>query len=304
MAPTVEVYTAAAAAVTAAALLYACRPGTSAATLRATAPQKERIVVFSRFPAAGTTKTRLIPAVGEHGAAYLQRRMSERLLEQLRAWAAGATAAGKGCLIELRHYGGSRADMEGWLYPRFAADQLLMRPQPKEGGLGHKIAQSFREAFAEGATRVTVVGCDIPMLSGREVAAAFALVGGEGDVEPASAEHADMALGPAADGGYYLVTLSRAPFEGDPTLLDKLFDGERIACALCIPPATKLLLLVCGWDSIPQRVVGCWWHRVLRFCSRRAEKWVACGRSLQGAPRPCGGSSARSRCRWACAARC
>ena len=49
----------------------------------AAAPQTrpvERLIVFTRYPRAGTTKTRLIPALGPAGAAALQRRMTERIL--------------------------------------------------------------------------------------------------------------------------------------------------------------------------------------------------------------------------------
>jgi len=36
----------------------------------------ERLIVFTRYPEPGTTKTRLIPVLGPEGAAELQRRMT------------------------------------------------------------------------------------------------------------------------------------------------------------------------------------------------------------------------------------
>ena len=193
----------------------------------------ERVVVFSRFPQPGNTKTRLIPAVGADGASFLQRRMTEELLGQLRAWGRSAgrdPRAGAATLVEMRHYGGSRADMDGWLGRRFSGgDALFMRPQMAGGGLGNKIAEAFSRAFDEGAQRVCVVGCDIPQLGAAEIEADFAALSGGG---------ADMVLGPALDGGYYLVALSRDHLVQDNTeqprrpltraLLEELFDGEAI----------------------------------------------------------------------------
>ena len=204
---------AAAAAALAAALCAGC-----ALAERRWLGASERVVVFSRYPVAGTTKTRLVPAVGEDGAAFLQRRMTEELLSQLQTWSRATGAA----LVEMRHYGGSRADMQGWLGRRFrGADALFMRAQLATGGLGNKIAEAFDSAFREGAQRVCVVGCDIPALSHEEIEAAFAALSGG----------ADMVLGPALDGGYYLVALSRATAGGamDRDRLEALFDGEKIA---------------------------------------------------------------------------
>ena len=82
--------------------------------------------------------------------------------------------------------------------------------QPTSGGLGTRIAAAFRAAFASGADRVVVAGCDIPALSAAEVRAGFAAL---------SPEAPGPVLGPAADGGYYLVALHRAALP----LLDALF---------------------------------------------------------------------------------
>ena len=42
------------------------------------------LILFTRVPKAGQAKTRLIPALGEHGAAEFQWRLLARLLEELR----------------------------------------------------------------------------------------------------------------------------------------------------------------------------------------------------------------------------
>ena len=45
---------------------------------------KQRVIVFTRYPIPGETKTRLITALGEEGAADLHRQMTEHVVEILR----------------------------------------------------------------------------------------------------------------------------------------------------------------------------------------------------------------------------
>ena len=68
-----------------------------------------------------------------------------------------------------------------------------------EGNLGQRMAASFARAFAQGATSVVLTGSDIPGLDHKLVRTAFQKL-----------ETAPIVLGPAADGGYYLIGM-RAP---------------------------------------------------------------------------------------------
>ena len=73
----------------------------------------QRLIVFTRFPEPGKTKTRLIPALGPEGAARLQRQMTEHIL---------ATAAilsnRPGLTTEIRHEVGNTTSMAEWLGSR------------------------------------------------------------------------------------------------------------------------------------------------------------------------------------------
>ena len=60
--------------------------------------------------------------------------------------------------------------------------------------MGERLEQFFDHAFATGATRVVVIGSDSPTLPLEFVERAFALL-----------QDHDCVLGPATDGGYYLV---------------------------------------------------------------------------------------------------
>ena len=45
---------------------------------------RKRLIIFTRYPEAGTTKTRMIPALGSGGAADLQRRMTDHLVAKVK----------------------------------------------------------------------------------------------------------------------------------------------------------------------------------------------------------------------------
>ena len=150
-----------------------------------------RLLVFSRYPQAGKSKTRLIPALGPQGAAALQRRMTERTL----AWARLAPYT----QIELC-YDGDRAAMHAWLGRR-----ANLRSQG-EGDLGMRMNHCLNRALAEGAPAALLFGCDIPGNTSSNLTRALEAL-----------READLVLGPAKDGGYYLVGLKKpAPglFEG------------------------------------------------------------------------------------------
>lgn len=60
--------------------------------------------------------------------------------------------------------------------------------------LGERMENAFREAFRDGASKAVVIGSDCPDLSGALLREAFQRL-----------DEADFVLGPASDGGYYLL---------------------------------------------------------------------------------------------------
>jgi hypothetical protein len=155
----------------------------------------EHLIVLTRYPESGTTKTRLIPALGAEGAAELQREMTAHTLltaEQLR-FTRRASA-------EVRFAGGTVQRMT-----QMFRTNLPLLPQG-DGDLGARMHRAFIDAFARGARRVVIIGTDCPSLDAAALDAAFE-----------SLRIHDCVLGPARDGGYYLIGLRR------PT--PQLFDG-------------------------------------------------------------------------------
>jgi len=142
--------------------------------------RRPRLVMFTRFPEPGRAKTRLIPALGPAGAAALHRQMTERTLATLRATAYD---------VEVWVTGAPLSAFAEWLGP------VTLRPQG-EGDLGARMARALDPGPA------IIVGSDLPELVPAHVAAAAEILAQD-----------QVALGPAEDGGYWLLGLpAPAPF--------------------------------------------------------------------------------------------
>jgi rSAM/selenodomain-associated transferase 1 len=143
------------------------------------------LLVFAKAPRPGAVKTRLAEAVGAETAAQLYRLLAERELQHTRP------AAGEYQRVVLFTPADAAEEMAHWL-PGEA-----LRPQTG-GDLGERMASAFAEAFAVGARRVVLIGTDVPWLSRESVADALRRL-----------DEVELVLGPADDGGYYLIGLSR-----------------------------------------------------------------------------------------------
>jgi hypothetical protein len=152
---------------------------------------KERVILFTRYPIPGKTKTRLIPALGPEGSCDLHRHLVHHLLRRLEPYTASSRVS-----LEIRFEGGSSSLMEQWL-----GAGLSYLPQG-EGDLGLRMERAFGEAFDQGDERVVLIGSDCPTLTGKILAEALA-----------GLHDTDIVLGPARDGGYYLIGL-RKPVPG------------------------------------------------------------------------------------------
>lgn len=156
---------------------------------------RERLILFTRFPLAGRAKTRLIPCLGAERAAQLQREMTEHVLT--REW---PLVKHRGVKLEVRFEDGSQADMRRWFGRAFT-----FVPQG-QGDLGERMLRATSEALGTGMDAVVVIGADCPELDAALIERAFDALRSN-----------PVVFGPAKDGGYYLVGL-RQP-------LPELFQG-------------------------------------------------------------------------------
>ncbi len=155
----------------------------------------ECLIIFTRYPEPGNTKTRLIPVLGAEGAATLQRQMTEHKLAEVNQLLTFYPLS-----VEVHFAGGNEQLMQEWL-----GSSLVYRRQ-SEGDIGDRMASAFQASFAAGMTAGVLIGSDCPDLNASLMAEAFQLL----------RQH-DLVLGPALDGGYYLIGLRR--------LIPELFTG-------------------------------------------------------------------------------
>ncbi len=139
------------------------------------------LIVIAKEPLAGRAKTRLIPDLGEAGAAAVAR---ASLADTL--WAVAETPAARRILA----LDGSTGD---WLPD--AGFEIV--PQ-REGDLGDRLAGAFEDS---GAAPALLIGMDTPQVNAGLLGAA---------IEALCAEDTDAVLGPASDGGYWAIGLRRS----------------------------------------------------------------------------------------------
>ncbi len=181
------------------------------------------LIVFTRHPERGKVKTRMIPELGAGGACRLQREMTNHVL-------AVARTLPPGIGVEVHHEGGDESRMQ-----RLFGTDFQYWPQA-EGDLGLRMLKSFRFAADRGAKRIVLIGTDCPGISSPLLQQAF----------DGLRTH-DCVLGPAEDGGYYLVGLTLPEpslFAGmawgnenvlAETLVRARLAGMRVSLLQCLP---------------------------------------------------------------------
>ncbi|KAK3602940.1 hypothetical protein CHS0354_039358 [Potamilus streckersoni] len=157
--------------------------------------RKREVVLFTRYPVLGVTKTRLIPELGSVGASVAQTYMTEHILSILK----DLSVAFHNLDITVQYYGGTREDILYWLQRRTIGMNINFKHQKGEG-LGVKLKNAVKESFSKGHDYVIVIGGDIPGISKEILLEAFTHLN----------NNADMVLGKAEDGGYYLVGFSKS----------------------------------------------------------------------------------------------
>lgn len=141
------------------------------------------LLIFTRNPVPGKCKTRLAATVGEKAAL-------EIYLFLLRH-TASVCAALKG-VDKLVYFSEPPANDAIW-------DPETFYHRVQEGDdLGLRMQRAFENAFKSGYTEVIIIGSDLYDLSTSDLREAFDRFSGS-----------EVVLGPAADGGYYLLGLKR-----------------------------------------------------------------------------------------------
>ena len=165
------------------------------------------IVVMARPLVRGAVKTRLARALGEDGALAVYERL-------LRGTLASAERAPDAALVLAETPLAGEAAAVDALVGRDRWSRL----EQQGGGLGERLAGVFADLFAAGAGAVVVVGSDSPALPSEYLEQAFAdLANGQ------------IVLGPAADGGYYLIAACRETWDTAADSLTKLLTSSPMS---------------------------------------------------------------------------
>ena len=137
------------------------------------------LIVFTREPAAGTTKTRMMPYYESGQCADLHLSFIKDIHRELR----NADAD-----IIVSYTGGEPVKLRSV----FGEKKVFIEQRGED--LGHRMYHALEDVFAMGYEKAVLIGTDIPELRAESINAAFAKLDGE-----------DIVLGPTADGGYYLI---------------------------------------------------------------------------------------------------
>ena len=174
------------------------------------------LILFTRVPKAGQAKTRLIPALGEHGAAEFQWRLLARLLGELRH---GAEQG----LWRLRVYYCGTEGLER--LRSMAGEGVVFVEQADNADLGVRMRAALERELGAGAPVVGLMGSDLPEATAGVVAEALGLL-----EDPA----VDVSLCPVEDGGYWFVGLKQPfpqLFKGTTYGGASVFEDALAACA-------------------------------------------------------------------------
>jgi rSAM/selenodomain-associated transferase 1 len=150
-------------------------------------PQPSIVLLFIKAPVRGQVKSRLAAAIGEEMALELYKRFILDIVDTVNA---------------------SNHPLRICYTPSDAGDMILPWPgqeytamAQKGDDLGARMENAFREIFSEGAAGAVLIGSDIPDLPASIIRDAFDAL-----------TRNDAVIGPASDGGYYLIGFNRAVF--------------------------------------------------------------------------------------------
>lgn len=139
-----------------------------------------RVLLFAKAPRPGLVKTRLARDVGEERALAVYRSSGEQV---------AATVSSEFPLTVWYAPRDAEVEMRAWL-----GDQEFLAQQGSD--LGARMEHAFRQHFARGDNPVLAIGADAPGVTAETIRNALGIL-----------EQADAVLGPAVDGGYYLLGL-------------------------------------------------------------------------------------------------
>jgi len=153
---------------------------------------KQRLIIFYRNPELGKVKSRLAATLGEERALAIYLLMAAHTME----------VVSKVSVDRVVYYSQHIEAEDHWLNADF------QKRSQRGDELGERMKNAFEESFMAGYDSVCIIGTDCLELSVEILVKAF----------EALKDH-DTVIGPAADGGYYLLGMNK--------FIPELFDHKK-----------------------------------------------------------------------------
>lgn len=173
------------------------------------------MIVLAKQPLAGHSKTRLARDVGLEKGQVLAEAFVLDTLDFV------SEQTQRRLLVAY-----SPAEAEGWFASKAPTAELYRQP---EVPFGARVCDVFRRAFRQGAKRCVLIGTDTPQLPTSTLEYAFEAL-----------HSTDVCIGPASDGGYYLIGLR----QDQPRLFEDIPWSTRDVRSVTLQRAQELELSV------------------------------------------------------------
>jgi len=155
------------------------------------------VILFTRYPQAGKCKSRLIPALGAEGALKIYNQLVSHILKQLHFIRSSTETS-----LTIFCTGGSQHQIQEWLNNSYNCKEQ------KGKDLGERMAGALTWGL-ETQRDTILIGSDCPDIDKTVLQTGFQAL-----------KNRDIVIGPAYDGGYYLIGVNA---NLDPKLCKKLF---------------------------------------------------------------------------------
>ena len=143
---------------------------------------KNALIVFTRNPELGKCKTRLAATIGDQSALDVYRFLLDHTVKITTPVTADVYV----------YYSEKIKDVDIW-------DTSIFRKKQQQGrDLGDKMQHAFTELFEMGYQKAIIIGSDMYDISSQEIENAFLRL-----------ENNNFVIGPAQDGGYYLLGMKQ-----------------------------------------------------------------------------------------------
>lgn len=143
---------------------------------------KEALIIFGKNPETGKVKTRLAATIGDKAALAVY----QRLLFHT------AAVTGDLPMDKFIFYSEKIMHKDIWKKERF------IKQTQRGKDLGERMKNAFEDLFEKGYRKIVIIGTDCPELTAGIITNAFTCL-----------DTRDVVIGPAADGGYYLLGMTQ-----------------------------------------------------------------------------------------------